>query len=379
MQHVWLAIILAVGPADASAQAQPVGAIAALVGQGTVIHVAAVERAPAKLRDEIFVRDRIETAEQSVIRVLMGGRITVTIRERSIVTITDDPMRSRVDLQSGTLAFKVHEGGLRAGEVAEILTPNAVTAIRGSLVIAQVSGGDSDVTVLEAHKPITIAPRANPTQTTHLPIGHTVRVSGPRHAARIGQMPRDPRAPDTRRRPRRGPRPATRWRPGARVPTRGANRTARATGARPPAAARGRRGAGRAGGARIRGPPLGRASLRPAPVPYEIVLATVAALLFLGAYRARRMGVTMKVTERFQVRDPQTGQLTTYGSLDEMPADIRTRIEQARAGATGESRPLRITATDASGRTRTYDSFEEMPADVRAIYERVIKELNIRA
>src|SRR6266581_2429938 len=175
MQHVWLAIILAVGPADASAQAQPIGAIAALVGQGTVIHAATVERAPAKVRDEIFVRDRIETAEQSVIRVLMGGRITVTIRERSIVTITDDPMGSRVDLQSGKLAFKVHDGGLRAGEVAEILTPNAVTAIRGSLVIAQVSGDDSDVTVLEAHKPITIAPRANPTQTRRRSSGRSAR------------------------------------------------------------------------------------------------------------------------------------------------------------------------------------------------------------
>src|SRR5207247_2375465 len=175
MQHVWLAIILAVGPADASAQAQPVGAIAALVGQGTVIHAAAVGRAPAKIRDEIFVRDRIETAEQSVIRVLMGGRITVTIRERSIVTITDDPTRP-------------HRARLGAA-------------------------------TRRAHRP---------------------------------DPPRDPRAPDTRRRPRRGPRPATRWRPGARVPTRGANRTARATGAGPPAAARGRRGAGRAGGARVR-------------------------------------------------------------------------------------------------------------------------------
>src|SRR5206468_2909936 len=159
---------------------------------------------------------------------------------------------------------------------------------------------------------------------------HRARLGAATRRAHRPDPPRDPRAPDTRRRPRRGPRPATRWRPGARVPTRGANRTARATGAGPPAAARGRRGAGRAGGARVRGPPLGRASLRPAPVPYEIVLATVAALLFLGAYRARRTGVTMKVTERFQVRDPQTGQLTTYGSLDEMPADIRTRIEQAR-------------------------------------------------
>src|SRR2546430_8744245 len=80
MQHVWLAIILAVGPAEASAQAQPVGAIAALVGQGTVIHAAAVERAPAKVRDEIFVRDRIDTPEQSAIRVPMARRSTLSIR-----------------------------------------------------------------------------------------------------------------------------------------------------------------------------------------------------------------------------------------------------------------------------------------------------------
>ena len=136
------------------------------------------------------MRDRIETAQRSVIRVLMGGRVTITIRERSIVTITDDPMRTRVDLESGTLAFKVHEGGLRAGEVAELLTPNTITGIRGSLVVAEVSGSDSDVTVLEAHRPITIAPRSNSTQTTQLPVGHTVRVSGPPHAPRFGQIRR---------------------------------------------------------------------------------------------------------------------------------------------------------------------------------------------
>jgi len=128
------------------------------------------------------------------------------------------------------------------------------------------------------------------------------------------------------------------------------------------------------------------------PMPYEIALATVATLLLLGAYRnafqrdrrpptpgarARQTDVTLKVTERFQVRDPQTGQLTTYDSLDEVPAEIRTRIEQACAG-TGAP-PLKITATDASGCTRTYDSVEEMPAELRAIYERAMKELNPRA
>jgi len=99
-------------------------------------------------------------------------------------------MRPRVDLESGKLAFKVHEGGLRAGEVAEVTTPNAIVGIRGSLVVAQASGTDSDVTVLEAHQPISIAPRDAPTQTTHLPIGHTIRVSGPRHAARLGAIRR---------------------------------------------------------------------------------------------------------------------------------------------------------------------------------------------
>jgi hypothetical protein len=181
----WLVIGM---PAATGAQSPPVGAVAALIGEGSITHAAAAQPVPAKIRDAVYVRDRIETAERSVIRVLMGGRITVTIRERSVVIIIQDPMRPRVDLESGKLALKVHEGGLRAGEVAEILTPNAVTGIRGSLVIAEAAGTDSDVTVLEAHNPITIAPRNNPTQTMQLPIGHTVRVSGPAHAARIGRI-----------------------------------------------------------------------------------------------------------------------------------------------------------------------------------------------
>src|SRR5438552_18658996 len=184
MLRLTLVLSLVLGaPAVAAPRAQPLVCVAALVGRGTLTHSGNAERAPAKVRDDVFVRDRIETAEKSVIRVLMGGRITVTVRERSVVTIIDDPMRPRADLESGQLAFKVHEGGLRAGEVAEVATPNAIAGIRGSLIVAQASGTGSDVTVLEAHKPITIAPRDAPTKTTHLPIGHTIRVSGPRHAA----------------------------------------------------------------------------------------------------------------------------------------------------------------------------------------------------
>jgi hypothetical protein len=126
-------------------------------------------------------------------------------------------------------------------------------------------------------------------------------------------------------------------------------------------------------------------------MPYEIVLLAVAVLLLIGSYgrRARRghrptlaatpapgsppVSLKIAVTERYHVRDLQTGQITTYASLDDVPPALRARIGQARAGAAG-SRTAKITVTDASGTTRTYDSIEAMPADLRAIYERAIKE-----
>lgn len=60
-------------------------------------------------------------------------------------------------------------------------------------------------------------------------------------------------------------------------------------------------------------------------------------------------------TERVEVQDPQTGQVRVYGSLDEVPADIRAKIEQAQSTAQ-QSANTKITVKDASGSTRTYDS-----------------------
>src|SRR2546425_12682068 len=99
-----------------------------------------------------------------------------------------------------------------------------------------------------------------------------------------------------------------------------------------------------------------------------------------GMPSTRTRGVITKVTEirteSIQVQDPHTGQVTTYGSLDEMPPDIRAKIEQARASAgpmVGASH-TKIVFKDASGTTHTYDSPEQMPPDIRVIYERALKE-----
>jgi len=78
-------------------------------------------------------------------------------------------------------------------------------------------------------------------------------------------------------------------------------------------------------------------------------------------------------TEGVEVQDPQTGQVRVYGSLDEVPADVRAKIAQARSTAQ-QSAHTKITVKDASGRTRTYDSVDEMPAEIRQIYERVRRE-----
>src|SRR5439155_9276230 len=59
-------------------------------------------------------------------------------------------------------------------------------------------------------------------------------------------------------------------------------------------------------------------------------------------------------TERVEVQDPQTGQVWVYGSLDEVPADVRAKIAQARSTAQ-QSAHTKITVKDASGSTRTYD------------------------
>ena len=109
------------------------------------------------------------------------------------------------------------------------------------------------------------------------------------------------------------------------------------------------------------------------------VLAVLAALWALLSRRPEGPATVTRVTEirneRFQVQDSQTGKTTTYGSLDELPPDIRAKFEHARASA-GPVAPhhTKIVIKDASGTTRTYDSVEQMPADIRAIYERALRE-----
>ena len=132
------ALILAAWPPPGVAQAPPsVGVVATLSGEATVARKPAVEPQPLRFKDDIFTRDRISTAEKSILRVLLGGKALVTVRELSVLTIVAEPDRSSVDMDTGKVALGVVRQRMRPGEAVQVRTSNAIVAVRGTVVLVE--------------------------------------------------------------------------------------------------------------------------------------------------------------------------------------------------------------------------------------------------
>lgn len=144
-------LLLLVCPALAWAQSagepsRNVGVVTTLAGHATVARAALPGPQPLRFKDDVFLHDRISTAERSIVRVLLGGKALVTVRELSALTITEDVGRATVDLSSGKVAMGVLRQRMRPGEVIEIRTPNAIAAIRGTVLVVELiaePGGSS--------------------------------------------------------------------------------------------------------------------------------------------------------------------------------------------------------------------------------------------
>src|SRR5882762_5018312 len=137
--------VLALLGAATSGQAQPhkAGVVTAVHGTATVTRASLARPLSLKFRDDVFVHDRITTGEASHARILLGGAAVVSVRERSVVTITETPRRSTIDVASGAVALSVAKDRLRPGDALDIRTPNAVAGIRGTVIVAEVDGGTS--------------------------------------------------------------------------------------------------------------------------------------------------------------------------------------------------------------------------------------------
>src|SRR5690348_16226095 len=66
-------------------------------------------------------------------------------------------------------------------------------------------------------------------------------------------------------------------------------------------------------------------------VPRQGWLGWILRSLGLGASSALPLGTQTTIirTERIEVTDPKTGQVRVYNSLNDLPADLRDKIEQA--------------------------------------------------
>lgn len=135
----WVAAVLALSasllpPPVAAQTPDPVGVVTTLDGRATVARAALPAPLVLKFKDDVFGRDRIRTQENSLVRVLLGGKAILTVRELSQVTISEEPGRAVVTLPSGKVVLAVAKQRMQPGESIEIRTPNAVAAVRGSIL-----------------------------------------------------------------------------------------------------------------------------------------------------------------------------------------------------------------------------------------------------
>src|SRR5262245_48878250 len=107
------------------ALATGVGVVTGVSGQVTVAR-ATTPSLPLKFKDEVFLKDRISTAERSLARLLLDQKALVTVRELSELEITAEAGRSAANLGAGKIAIGVAQQRMRPGATAEFRRQTAV-------------------------------------------------------------------------------------------------------------------------------------------------------------------------------------------------------------------------------------------------------------
>lgn len=138
----FLALLLAIVP-TAWGQWQGVGVVTALTGKADLKRAQDPQAAALKLRDPLAVRDVVETREESLARILLQGKTTVTVRELSRFEIREEKLpdgaeRAGIDLAAGRIRVMVARRLMKPGDEIQIRTLNAIAGVRGSEAVVEV-------------------------------------------------------------------------------------------------------------------------------------------------------------------------------------------------------------------------------------------------
>ena len=180
------AVALGVPRHAAAEGAGGVGVVTTLRGEATVARVTLTQPLPLRTHADVLLHDRITTRERSLVHVLLGKRALLTVRELSVLTITEGAARATVDLQSGKVGLAVARQRMRPGEVMELQTPNVVIAVRGTVLVVEmvpaVSGAQPTAITTKVyllHGSVDVSSRNDPTAPpVHLKSLQAIEVSG---------------------------------------------------------------------------------------------------------------------------------------------------------------------------------------------------------
>jgi len=117
---------------------QVAGVVTTLSGQVTVARASTASVLPLRFKDDVYARDRITTAEKSLVRVLLGGKALLTVRELSVLTLEEGPERATVSLFEGKVGLGVLHSRMGPREAIEVRTPNAIAAVRGTIFLVEI-------------------------------------------------------------------------------------------------------------------------------------------------------------------------------------------------------------------------------------------------
>jgi len=185
------------GAALAAAQTPAAGSVELVEGTAAVVRTAAPQGTPLKPKADVFLRDLLTTGEQSKAQMLLGGKARVTMREQSALRITELPNATTIEISSGILKLATQKGKMKPGDRIDVKAPNAVTAVRGTTIVVEVSqtpsGPTTRVSVLSGFVEIT---PVDP--VTGAPRGPVVRVNDLQQTTVAGSNPPTPPQPINR-------------------------------------------------------------------------------------------------------------------------------------------------------------------------------------